>query len=140
MFANRGNMRIAIRIGERSFIYVRSVDRRLCAKQKPFTHDLAFVFAEVSGACWAPFFEYRLDLLNDPELEFRFFVAGFGGACGLVLTLFYAREISECKLYLDGFNITHRIHRTFDVDDIFVLKTADYLDHGVSLAEVREKL
>ena len=48
-------------------------------------------------------------------------------------------EITEDQLIVDDINIPQRIYGAVDVDDILVLKAADYMDNGVHFPNVGQE-
>src|SRR5699024_8062285 len=96
-----------------------------------------FVVGKVGSPGGPSVFQNRLDLIEDLDLTLGVLVAGrFCGPRSLVPTLFDACKISKGKLDLNGFDITHRIPASLDMDTIVVLKASYDLNYSVGLADI----
>ena len=52
----------------------------------------------------------------------------------------YQLDVAEDQLEVDGLDVACGIDRSFDVDDVVVVKTAHHVDDRVAFADVRKEL
>ena len=54
--------------------------------------------------------------------------------------LFHKFQISEDQLHVDGIHVAHGIDRAVHMDDVAVIKTADYVQNGIYFADMGQEL
>ena len=78
--------------------------------------------------------------MQHAEFRLGFGVAGFGGALGLGVALFYGVEVGEEEFGVDDVDVVDGVDAAGDVDDFGVVEAADDVSDGVGGADMAEEL
>ncbi len=87
-----------------------------------------------------PSFRWRRSLVMRATSALASFVAAACLAFAGRESLFHGGDIRQNEFRVDDVNVAQRIHGTEFMDNIIIVKAADYLHDGVHFTDVRQKL
>lgn len=133
---------VGVACGSGILVHIADIHYRFVGQQEELFSEL-FVLSvvELDGAAGLTLKEGILVLEKDVHQAFGVFISAGRGLLGdLCEAVFDSLEVFNLELRVDDLFVTDRVHATVHMDDIVVIKAAEDVEDGVSLADIGEEL